>query len=148
MSDVTLVWDPVNLCADWVITGSLLEVGGDLASATLLSLFCDRVAQPGDVIPDGTQNRRGWWGDAGESVPIGSRIWLLARAKQTDQTLARARDYIIEALQWLITDGVAIKIDTYTEWTRPGMLGAQVVIYRTNGQQVALQFTSVWQGVS
>lgn len=130
------------------MSGALLTTGDDLATAILISLFTDRVANPDDVIPDGTSDPRGWWGDAGETTPIGSRLWLLTREKQTQETLQRAYDYIVEALQWLIDDGVVAKFDVLVEWTKTSELGAQVVAYKQDGSTVANAYSWAWNGTN
>ncbi|HEV2364034.1 MAG TPA: phage GP46 family protein [Caulobacteraceae bacterium] len=148
MVDIATLWSTPNSTGDWAMDGASLEADGDLVTAVLISLFTDRQAAPDDVIPDGTADPRGWWGDLGATVPIGSRLWLLDREKQTTAVLDRAHDYIVEALQWLIDDGAAAQIDVTTEWTRPGMLGAEVVISKANGATVALAFDWAWQGLN
>lgn len=148
MSDTTTVWVPALGRGDWVQNGADLESGGDLVTAVLISLFTDRVANADDEISDGSNDPRGWWGDLGERYPIGSRLWLLNREKQTAETAARAKDYIAEALQWLIDDGVVARFDIDTTWIASGRLGAQVIANRTDGSTVAMNFTSVWQGIS
>ncbi len=102
MSDTTTLWDVANARGDWSMSGALLTSGHDLQTAVLISLFTDRIAEPDDVIPDGSNDPRGWWGDEFSTVKIGSRLWLLTRAKQTQATLQRAYDYILQALQWMI----------------------------------------------
>jgi phage gp46-like protein len=128
--------------------GGQLANGNDLQTAILISLFTDREASPDDVIPDGTNDRRGWIGDEGEEYKIGSRIWLLSRAKQTTETLNRAFDYIAEGLQWLLDDDVVAKFDITVEWTRAGMLGSKVVAYQKDGSTMALNFSWVWKGLN
>ena len=49
---------------------------------------------------------------------FGSRLHLLQRAKNTDQTAALARGYCKEALQWLLDVGRATKIEVATERDR------------------------------
>lgn len=148
MSDTTTVWDVANARGDWQQAGALLTTGDDLATSILISLFTDRQAAPEDVIPDGSGDPRGWWGDLGETTPIGSRLWLLSREKQTQQTLQRAYDYIVEAVQWLIDDGVVAKFDVYVEWTKASELGAQVVAYKQDGSTVATAYSWAWQGIN
>lgn len=143
MADITIIWSPVDGRGDWTFApGGDLDTGDDLANAILLSLFTDRPANKDDVIPDGTADRRGWWGDH----ELGSRLWLLERAKQTTETLQRAKDYITEALQWLIDDGAVARFDIFVEWTRRSTLGARVTAYRTDGRTVALTYAWAWQG--
>lgn len=144
MSDITTAWSPALGRGDWVQLGAQLQSGNDLSTAVLISLFTDRIAHVDDIIPDGTTDPRGWWADD-PAYPIGSRLWLLTRAKQTSETLARAQDYIAEALQWLIDDGVVARFGITVEWTRSGQLGARVTAYRSDGSTTALNFASVWR---
>src|SRR5689334_19701705 len=148
MSDIATSWSVPFGRGDWSLSGGQLAGGQDLTTAILISLFTDRMANPDDAILDGSGDPRGWWGDLGESVAIGSRLWLLERAKQIQETLNRAVDYAREALQWLIDDGVVAKFDIAAEWTRPGMLGMQVVARRRDGSTIAMKFPSVWQGLA
>lgn len=124
-----------------------LRSGSDLQTAVLISLFTDRVANGDDAIPDGTADPRGWWADD-QQYPIGSRLWLLGRAKQDQLTLIRAKDYIAEALQWLKDDGVVASFDVYVEWSRPSVLGMQVVAHKPNGTSETMQFAGAWKGIN
>ncbi len=146
MTDITTIWDAARAQGDWSLNGAQLQAGNDLTTAILISLFTDRQADASDVIPDGSADPRGWWADV--TVPIGSRLWLLDRAKRTVGTLSRARDYIAEALQWLIDDGVVAKFDIATEWTRATLLGARIVAYKQDGTAVAVNFNWAWQGTN
>lgn len=147
MTDIATVWQPLNGCGDWLLDGSQLRAGDDLETAVLISLFSDRLAATDDVIPDNTTDPRGWWGDEQGSPAIGSRLWLVSRAKLTPDLPARAKDYIVEALQWLIDDGVAAKVDVTTQ-ASSSRLEALVTIYRTDGISRALRFGWAWQGVN
>ena len=148
MADTKTVWDAANSRGDWQIAGPLLASGDVLQTAMLISLFTDRMADDSDVIPDGTNDPRGWWGDDGQTVKIGSRLWLLSREKQTQETLQRAYDYIVEALQWLIDDEVVAKFDVLVEWTKTSELGAHVVAYKQDGSAVANAYAWAWQGIN
>lgn len=148
MTDITTVWAPQNSAGDWLLAGAALESGNDLQTSVLISLFSDRQASADDVIPDSTGNRRGWWGDLGATIPIGSRLWLLSREKLTQSVANRAKTYITEALQWLITDGVAAQINVSTMIIAPTMLGAVIQIVRSTGVTVTLNYAWAWQGVS
>lgn len=147
MSDISTVWVPALGRGDWVMAGADLKSGNDMVTAVLISLFTDRIANTDDVVSDASGDPRGWWADAGEQYPIGSRLWLLERDKQTDLTLAAAKDYITEALQWLIDDGVVARFDISTEWVAPAQMGAAVTAYRQDGTTVAMNFASLWQGM-
>jgi phage gp46-like protein len=147
MTDTTTVWDVANARGDWALSGVSLLTGQDLETAYLISIFTDRVAQPGDVIPDGTSDARGWIGDAGARYPIGSRLWLLERATKSQKTMNLARTYVTEALQWLIDDGVVSKHEITLAWVQgaPGTWGMGVWIqaYRPDGKKYP-KFNWVW----
>lgn len=148
MPDITTSWNPVTLMADWQMAGADLAQGTDLITAAYISLFTDRLAQPSDVIPDGTNDPRGWVGDLGAAYPIGSRLWLLTRAKATQDTLNNAYDYIQEALQWMLDDGVVARIDIDVEWITPRMLGAQVTFWQQDGTSIAQNYSWAWAELS
>lgn len=144
MSDARIEYDATKLAFDLALAGSDIETDDGLQTAVVLSLFVDRRVDL-DQIPAGA-NARGWWAD---TVPdtgdrIGSRLWLLAREKQTQATLNRARDYAIEALQWLIDDGVARAVDVTAEIVRDGVLGLGVEIRRANQPVAQYRFESFW----
>lgn len=178
MADISTVWSPSLGIGDWYLqlsadgmivdeTGaSILDsddaaindglfsgasdllVGNDLGTAVLISLFTDAQAGPDDIIPDGSDDPRGWWGDLGEDRPIGSKLWLLSRSKQTSTVLALAKLYIEQALEWMIDDGIAASIDVAAEWSRPGFLGALVTIHRASGSAAAVRFDWAWKELS
>lgn len=126
MSDIATNWAATR--GDWSLVGSDLTRGSDLVTSVLISLFTDRVATPDDIVPDGSADPRGFWADD-PRYPSGSRLWLLGRAKRTQETLGLARGYIVEALQWLIDDGVVSSLDVALEWTARGTLSARITIY-------------------
>jgi phage gp46-like protein len=148
MPDISTIWNVSEGRGDWQMSGRDLASGNDLVTTIVISLFTDRQAQPDDALPDTSGDPRGWWGDLDATVPIGSRLWLLERAKQTNETLQRANDYVKEALQWLIDDGVVAAFDILTEWTRPGMLGVKVTAHRPDGTKIPLQYDWAWNGLN
>ena len=148
MSDIRTVWNVAASQGDWVLSGADLESGDDLATAVIISLFTDRLANASDALPDGTGDRRGWWGDLGQAVPIGSRLWLLTRATLTPAVAVTAKGYIVEALKWLLDDGVAAAIEVITAVAAPSMLTAQVVVHQSSGGQRALSFNWAWNQLS
>lgn len=151
MSDITTSWSPQNSFGDWALQAPQLLAGNDLETAVLISVFTDRVAQQGDVIPDGTNNPRGWWGDNktdGTTNPIGSRLWLLSRSiAPSQQVLNQAISYAKQALQWLITDGVAAAVDVIANWNADDFLAMQVTIQRTNGNVVTVNYSWAWSQI-
>jgi phage gp46-like protein len=154
---------PVYAMFDWLLlpTGALDETQ-ELASAVTVALGTDRLADDDDDLPDiESTDRRGWWGDLDaaelwDGWPIGSRLWLLMRGKITDSfakdgsTLARAEEYIREALMPFIDKKVASQIDVAV--TRGidnySSIVASVVLYRGPLPDIALEFQILWDGIT
>ncbi len=139
--------------ADITVDGVTYTLGmqpeEDLVRAVIISLFSWRRALPDDELPG--DDRHGWWGDTFPNVAndrIGSRLWLLARAKLTTQTILRAREYAVEALQWLIEDGVATRIDVTAERQGLNTLAMKCTIYRASGAPLDLRFADVWRFIA
>ncbi len=159
MADISTIQTADGLSFDWALAPAGQPGGGDLAvdttlrTAVIISLFTDRLAAADDPLPDGTRDRRGWWGDlplSGQSAttkPIGSRLWLLSRATASAQTARRAKDYCAEALQWLIDDGVAASVAVTTQWLGPGALGIGIAITEPNGALASFNFAWAWNGL-
>lgn len=148
MPDISTFWDPAAGRGDWAQAGPDLSAGTDLETAVIISLFTDRRAEPDEIIPDGSGDARGWWGDTGRARPLGSKLWLLERAKQTEDTRHRAFDYITDALAWLIEDGVAATVDVLVQWQRPGLLASQVTITEPSGRTSVFNYHWAWKAVS
>jgi phage gp46-like protein len=147
MSDIRLTWDYDCGAADFGIEDSDLEGDEGLETAVLLSLFTDRRAEEGDVLPDGGVDRRGWWADAHPAVAddkFGSRLWLLDCSKETQDVQDRAEEYAREALQWMIDDRVASRVDVLARIPRSGMLGIEVTIHRPFIDAVTYRYNSTW----
>lgn len=148
--DAALAFDPATLSADLSITDGQIATDADLETAVILSLFCDRRAEADDDVDGNPADRRGWWADAYAAIDgdaYGSRLWLLARAKQTNATLIRAREYVEEALAWMIEDGVATTVTATTWWVRQGLLGIAIEITRPTGDAINYRFEKAWQNV-
>lgn len=62
MADIAIVWR--NGRGNLALNGSDLLTDNSIETAVIISLFTDRRAQPSDLIPDGSTDRRGWWADS------------------------------------------------------------------------------------
>jgi len=60
MTDTATLWDIPNPRGGWHLIGPALQIGNDLTTAMLISLFTDRQARDENVIPDGSDDPRGW----------------------------------------------------------------------------------------
>lgn len=152
MADIRVDWNPDMLLGDWRLAGHVLDTDRELVTAVAVALFTHRTADVEDEIPDGGADRRGWWGDSeAQEVhggwPIGSRLWLLAREKQTETTRQRAEDYIREALQPFVDLGAATAFDLDVAWVAHERLGAVVTLYRGPAGSIAVRFESLWDQI-
>ncbi|EFQ7440149.1 hypothetical protein HZ461_004748, partial [Salmonella enterica] len=111
------------------------------------SLFTDRRALDSDTLPDGSDDRRGWWGDSYRDRPIGSRLWLLSREKATPDTLERARGYAEEALEWLKTAGRVSAINVRAEQLHQGWLYLYIALTLPDGSVIPYEFKAAFNGV-
>lgn len=145
MTDISTTWIVESGMGDWSISDGALASGDDLATAVLLSLFTDRLANESDIPPDGSTDRRGWWGDAGEDTPLGSRLWLLDRSRLDTKTANTARIYMEEALKWLIDDGVAASVTVLTAIAGNSQLNTLINIARSDGRVIPLSFSWAWR---
>ncbi len=153
------VFDAVTM--DWLLTpAGELDATEELATAVRIALCTDRRANDEDELPNpDSDDRRGWWGDTDTAEiwggwPIGSRLWLLARAKITGSgarqgsTTARVEDYAREAMQPFIDKGIASKLDVVA--TRVGLdrIDLAVTIYRGPRSFIQLRFEDLWNPVA
>jgi phage gp46-like protein len=147
LADLALIWSAQDGAADLALIDSDLASDRGLETAVLLSLFTDRRAQPDDQPPSGDPaDRRGWWADelaAVEGDRIGSRLWLLDRAVNRNETARLAEEYTREALAWLIEDRVVSSIDVQIETTDES-LRISLTLQRPGRDAVSFHFPHVW----
>lgn len=133
-------------------TGDITNENG-LETAVIISLFTNCRANDDDTLPDpSSTDKQGWWGDQAspdvENDQIGSRIWVyLDRAKTTQETLMHVKQAAEEALQWLIEDGVAVKVEAEVE--RGGAIGTdrihmRVKIYKYYEETITYEYDFNW----
>lgn len=140
-----MISNDISITVNGVESSSLTQDDA-LARAVIISLFTWRRANPEDLT-DG--QKMGYWGDTAEPLVlndrIGSRLWLLAREKILPSTINRAREYATEALQWLIDDGVASRVEVDVE--RFGIDGLALTgrIYRESGVPFEFRFDKAWE---
>jgi phage gp46-like protein len=147
LADLALTWFEETGDADLTMIDSDVASDAGMHTAVILSLFLDAPASADDVPPSGDpSDRRGWWGDQFAAVQgdvIGSRLWLLDRAKLTTDTARLADEYAREALAWMIVDKVASSIDVTITTTSNTMFIA-IGVNRPGRDAVSFRFSRVW----
>ena len=136
-----------DLLTDISKTKSLSNVDYALESAVLISLFTDKRAKRDSILPSDISDKRGWWGDQVfpfiDGDQIGSFLWLLERSKTQPNVLIEAKQYIKDALQWMVDDKVILKFVIKVErYINPpnDRIDFNVVLYKTDGTYTALNF--------
>lgn len=145
--DIALAFDPLNLTADLTIVGGRLATDAGLTTAVLVSIFTDRRAEADDPLDpladDG--DRRGWVGDLLEEPGDrwGSRLWLLARAKLTEETRLLVEQYVAESLSWAIDKGVADRVDVKATIVPTQTISVAVQMFR--GASPLARWDFIWR---
>ena len=137
--DLALAFDPGTRKVDLVLgEDGDLAVDFTPAPAMLITIGSDRRARPDDPLPTGITElnsptsfieRRGWAGDAldagGERV--GTRLWLLDRAKENELTRLMAVEWLKEGFSWVLREGLP-PAEIEVQWLRREWLGFRVTI--------------------
>lgn len=120
-----------------------------LVRSVINSLFCWRRADASDDRP--CDSWMGWWGDSyadEDGDQWGSKLWLLFRSKTTPDVLKLAEQYAKDALQWMIDDGIASRVETHAEAGGMDQLNIQVTVYKPDGTVASsLRFQDIWSGI-
>lgn len=138
--DFALQYDPQSLSCDLVIgNDGDLVVDETPATSLLLSVELDRRAAVDDELPQGRDVflaqqtgidvRRGSVCDCVDPMfeLIGSKCWLLDRAKETEQTRLLFEMWLKQAVQWVKRETGEEAIVT-VKWIRPQTLQWRVVV--------------------
>jgi phage gp46-like protein len=144
VGDIALKWS--NGVIDLVLEDDDVLTDEGLRTAVLLSLFVDRRAEDDDPLPGSDDDRRGWWADEFSDVEgdrIGSRLWLLDRAKRTADVVPRTEELAREALAWMIEDRVAASVDVAVE-VDGDIRYLNVTIERPSGDRANFRFAAAW----
>ncbi len=143
--DIALIFGPGSTTADIAIDAPGLLTDKDLTTALTVSIYTDRRANADDNV-DLKDDKGGWFADSFNPIrndKIGSRLWLLKRAKLTNDTLVKAREYVLEATRWLVDDNIASTVNVVCEKLDIQTLGIQVTVQRPQGSQT-FNFSYAW----
>ena len=157
MSDLRLVSNGIEAEGDLVVapttstTPTAYLEDETLETSIRLSLFTNARAQDGDELPEGSgafgEELGGWWADKflEGGGPLGSRLWTLRRSSLTSETRQRARDYAVEALRWLVVQGIASSVAVETAIPERGRLALYVTVTREG--ETPSRFQYVWESI-
>jgi phage gp46-like protein len=165
MPDIRLVQNSVfpyqtEVSADWsLLADGTLDQTQALATAVIVALGTDRLADEGDLLPDpDSTDRRGWWGDLdAEPIwggwPIGSRLWLLKRSKiapseaAEGSTLVRIKFYVEEALAPFLALRVGSSLEVAVVRLDKQRIDVAVRLFRGPKVDIDLQYQILWSDI-
>lgn len=161
MPDVRLVQKPAfplyDVTIDWSLLGDgTLDETQALATAVVVALGTDALASPDDILPDpDSTDRAGWWGDLNAETiwqgwPIGSKLWLLKRAKivggesAEGATTVRVENYIRDAIQPFLDRRIGSRMAVKAVRAGQERIDALVQIYRGPMLAIELRYQVLW----
>ncbi|GBQ07994.1 phage GP46 family protein [Saccharibacter floricola] len=167
MADIALHYHNATQAGDLLFSDGDISLENPLREALLISLFSDRLAPdqlsaqdkaiglhiPGNALHATENPRKGWWGDMFGEGLIGSRLWQLQRVivAQSNTVLLEVEAIIYEALEWLITDNVVVKIDVNATWSHNSAqtIHFSIAAYQPTGPSPEnFQFSLAWQDMA
>ena len=143
MSDLCFDFFSDEMGLDLVLKNSEIQPDESLKSAVLVSLFTDIRCEKTEL-PKGEFSQRGYFGDAIFNELTGSKLWLLDRAKYSNDTLIKAKEYAKSALTWLVTDGIAKDVQVEAYFNEQKKMILNVSIYKNNDEFESVTINNLW----
>lgn len=140
-----ITWNNETGRGDIEITSAGLRQDDGLATLVLQILFTDARADPSDVLPDGTNDRRGWIGDTFADEPWGSKLWLLDRSKLTTDVRNKAVTYAQTALERHLKPDYAKQVVVTGAIPQLQMLQLDIAITSPDGSAMTLSIKQRWE---
>jgi phage gp46-like protein len=144
---------------DWRVSDGVVDETQALATAIMVALGSDRLADVRDELPDNLDNdRRGWWGDMdAEEVwngwPLGTRLWEMRRDAVRGEgyrfgaTTVKADNFVRECMRPFVETGIVSKFDVTVEQVTDERIDVLIVIYRNLAPAVSLRFAYLWDSI-
>lgn len=143
-----IIWNNETGRGDIDITSAGLRQDDGLETIVLQILFTDGRADPSDVLPDGTNDRRGWIGDTFSDEPWGSKLWLLDRSKLNTDVRNLAVTYAQTALDRHLKPDYAKLVTVTGSIPQFQMLQLDIAITRPDGSEMSLSIKQRWEAQS
>lgn len=143
MSDFMLDFFNDEMCFDLVVKNGEIQKDDSLKTAVLISLFTDARCEKNEL-PPGETSLRGFWGDCLFNENTGSKLWLLNRTKESNQTLIKVKEYAQDALKWLITDGLAKDVGVNAFYDNKKNLVLNISIYKNDDSIEPITIDNLW----
>lgn len=153
-TDIKIRWDNDLFEGDFLFENNDFDTDEGLATAVLISWFTDQRVSDDDLIPNADSDfidKRGWWGDLEDPVvegdQIGSKLWLLDRAKTAQENITKGEAYGLASLDWMKQDGIVKDITVTGEsqkYNNDYILALKAEITKLDGNKTNITFDPEW----
>lgn len=144
MSDISLVRTS-NQDFDIDFDGEDVSMSDSLQNAVILSLAIWNRSEIASGVAATRNVQGGWWADALNELPLGSKLYTVFRERLDESSLEKAKGMVKDALQWLIDDGVAK--DVSVSASIAGRTSAEFVISvsKPDGDDEEFKWKTNWE---
>ncbi|MFH0298349.1 phage GP46 family protein [Bradyrhizobium sp. 31Argb] len=163
--DIRLVQNNVfpkySVTVDWsLLDNGTLDDTQALATAVIVALGTDALADKDDILPDpDSTDRAGWWGNMDAELlwngwPIGSKLWLLRRSKidspasRNGATVVLVEQYIRDAIQPFVDRRICTGFDVWVSRIDKQRINALIRIYRGPEREIELRYAVLWDALA
>ena len=148
--DIRITFDVNEQFVDMILADRDVDRDDGLETAVLITLLTDKHADLGDPLPDDSGYRGGWFGDSLPVVPdyqMGTKLWLLQRAKTVTEIPAIAKEYLLDGFKWMIEDGIVKSVDVTVERRRDlrATLAFTLSFVKPEGTSIFYRFYYNWE---
>jgi phage gp46-like protein len=146
-----------SVTIDWqLLDDGTLDDTQALATAIIVALGTNALADPTEELPDpDSTDRGGWWGDLEADTiwnawPIGGKLWLLRRSaiesvnSRQGSTVARVLAYVKLALQPFVDQKIASRFVASAARVDTQRIDTRIVIYRGPTPAIQLLYSVLW----
>lgn len=143
-----IIWNSGTGRGDVEITPAGLRQDDGLETMVLQILFTDLRADDSDVLPDGTDDLRGWVGDTFSDQAWGSKLWLLDRSKLTTEVRNKAVTYAQTALDRHLKPDYASSVVVTGSIPQFQLLQLDIAITKRDGSAMSMSIKQRWEAQS
>lgn len=126
---------------------SELVLDDGLENYVSILLFSNRRADDSDIIPDGSPDRQGFWGDTLLGFSLGSKLWELQRMSIGNKLIVQAKQFAEDALKILIDEGIAdsVSVDVTKNPNNKNELVFKVLIIKLDKGSIGYSYYYNWK---
>jgi len=148
--DIRITFGQYDQFVDFILADRDVDRDAGLETAVLITLLTDKHADADDPLPDDSGYHGGWFGDSLPVVPdykMGTKLWLLQRAKTVAEIPAIAKEYLADGFKWMVEDGIVQTVDVTVERRRDlkATLAFTISFTKPEGTTIFYSFYYNWE---